>query len=150
MLVALRAGQGPGTFPKEGLRLDFSKVLMSPRLRVLLEGLLEPLVEKRLTADQALAVLRKPSQSRVVVTRRVTYAGSLLEIEIYPAPGIGALWLQLACLCRVLLGAAWLPACSAHMPFQAREEPNLCCPPSLHPLEQLCHMCRTALKAMWN
>ena len=54
----LHAGQEPGNFPKERLRLDFSEVPMSPRLRLLMEGLLEPLAEERLTADQALAVLR--------------------------------------------------------------------------------------------
>ena len=52
------AGQEPGQFPQERLRLDFSRVPMSPRLRLLLEGLLEPLVEERMTAEQALAVLR--------------------------------------------------------------------------------------------
>lgn len=40
------------------MRLNFSSVAMSPQLRLLLEGLLEPIVEDRLTSRQALAVLR--------------------------------------------------------------------------------------------
>ncbi len=51
------AGHLPSEFPQTRLRLDFSGVVMSPRLRLLVSGLLEPHAEERLSAQQALDIL---------------------------------------------------------------------------------------------
>lgn len=55
---AVHAGRPPCEFPQPRLRLDFSSVHMSPPLRLLLAGLLEPMAEERLTAGEALALLQ--------------------------------------------------------------------------------------------
>ena len=59
MLTALyhNAGEMPSSFPQRRLQIDFSQVDMSPRLNRLLQGLLQPAWEDRLTATQAKAVL---------------------------------------------------------------------------------------------
>ncbi|GAB4823289.1 hypothetical protein N2152v2_010335 [Parachlorella kessleri] len=57
-LLFLLSGQPPSAFPQDRLRLRFDGVAMSSRLRLLVEGLLEPLVEDRMTARQAMGVLR--------------------------------------------------------------------------------------------
>lgn len=50
-------GESPSSFPQRRLNIDFSRVNMSSRLNGLLEGLLQPAWEDRLTASQAKAVL---------------------------------------------------------------------------------------------
>jgi len=63
-LLFLLSGQPPSAFPQARLRIDFSqRVSAGPRLEELLNGLLDPLPEDRMTAKEALAVLkgrRKP------------------------------------------------------------------------------------------
>ena len=56
----------PSSFPQRRLLVDFSQVDMSPRLNRLLQGLLQPAWEDRLTATQAKAVLtgNAPSSSQ--------------------------------------------------------------------------------------
>ncbi|KAL0038775.1 hypothetical protein WJX79_007294 [Trebouxia sp. C0005] len=56
-LLYLLSGEPPSAFPQRRLKVDFSRVEMSPRLSGLLEGLLQPAHEDRLTATQAKAVL---------------------------------------------------------------------------------------------
>jgi hypothetical protein len=53
------AGKVPSEFPQERLRIDFGQQLqVAPDLRAVLEGLLEPLVEERMSAAAALQILR--------------------------------------------------------------------------------------------
>lgn len=56
-LLYLLSGEPPSAFPQRRLKVDFSRIEMSPRLNNLLEGLLQPAYEDRLTATQAKAVL---------------------------------------------------------------------------------------------
>lgn len=56
-LLHLLSGEPPSSFPQRRLNIDFSRVNMSSRLNGLLEGLLQPAWEDRLTASQAKAVL---------------------------------------------------------------------------------------------
>ncbi|DBA99977.1 TPA: Protein kinase, variant 2 [Trebouxia sp. C0004] len=56
-LLYLLSGEPPSAFPQRRLKVDFSRVEMSPCLNSLLEGLLQPAYEDRLTATQAKAVL---------------------------------------------------------------------------------------------
>ena len=62
-------GEPPSSFPEQRLKIDFSKVEMSHRLRNLLEGLLGPAWEDRLTATQAQALLAGQQQRRHQDTR---------------------------------------------------------------------------------
>ena len=57
-------GEEPSSFPQRRLKLDFSRVSTSPKLQALLEGLLEPTWEDRLTIKQAQAVLTGQSRSQ--------------------------------------------------------------------------------------
>ena len=57
------AGELPSSFPQRRLKVDFSRVDMSQRLDTLLNGLLQPAWEDRLTAAQAQAVLSGKTRS---------------------------------------------------------------------------------------
>lgn len=64
---AMCAGEEPSSFPHRRLKPDFSSVSTSPKLQTLLEGLLEPTWEDRLTVKQAQSVLAgrsSPQQSQ--------------------------------------------------------------------------------------
>jgi eukaryotic-like serine/threonine-protein kinase len=54
------AGKPPSEFPHERLRVDVGDALagVGRDLSAVVEGLLEPIIEDRLTAAQALALLR--------------------------------------------------------------------------------------------
>eukprot|EP00887_Chlorella_sp_A99_P006661 scaffold3.g6661.t1 len=105
-LLFLLSGRPPSAFPLDRMRLDFSGVPMGPRLQAVIDGLLEPVVEDRLTADDALALLAgerraarrgagaEPARLQPVGVRRRQPAGSKikvvargprLEIDIPPA-----------------------------------------------------------------
>lgn len=56
-LLYLLSGEPPSSFPQRRLKVDFSRVDVTPRLKNLLEGLLQPAYEDRLTTTQAKAVL---------------------------------------------------------------------------------------------
>ena len=56
-VASVFVGEPPSAFPQRRLKVDFSRIEMSPRLNNLLEGLLQPAYEDRLTATQAKAVL---------------------------------------------------------------------------------------------
>ena len=52
------AGKPPGAFPQDGLRLDYGRELVSdPALDAVVAGLLEPMVDDRMRAREALGVL---------------------------------------------------------------------------------------------
>ncbi len=56
------SGKPPSTFPERGLRLDYGEDLISDsNLDAVVEGLLEPLTEDRLSAADALRLLRAPA-----------------------------------------------------------------------------------------
>ncbi|KAL0051028.1 hypothetical protein WJX82_000878 [Trebouxia sp. C0006] len=63
-LLYLLSGEPPSAYPQRRLKVDFSRVEMSPRLSSLLEGLLQPAYEDRLTATQAKAVLAGQGSAR--------------------------------------------------------------------------------------
>lgn len=66
-LLYLLSGEEPSSFPQRRLKPDFSSVSTSPKLQTLLEGLLEPTWEDRLTVKQAHSVLAgrsSPQQSQ--------------------------------------------------------------------------------------
>lgn len=61
-LLFLLSGRPPSAFPQERLRIDFSNVVVGPRLSLLLEGLLEPVPEDRIqNAEEAMRILRQES-----------------------------------------------------------------------------------------
>ena len=54
----LLAGKAPGEFPQSGLRLDYGRDLVSdPALDAVVAGLLQPMVDDRMTAREALGIL---------------------------------------------------------------------------------------------
>ena len=57
-LVYLLSGRPPSDFPLNRMKVDTSTVPMNYKLRRVVDGLLEPVVEDRLTADEALRILR--------------------------------------------------------------------------------------------
>jgi hypothetical protein len=56
-VLFMLSGRPPSAFPVDRLRLDLSSVAMGPVLEALVEGLLEPVLEDRLTAEEALNVI---------------------------------------------------------------------------------------------
>ncbi len=110
-LLFLATGRAPAAFPLDRLRVDLSSAALAPRLRAVVEGLLEPDAADRLSADEAAALLagggaprprgaavggslfggrraaaergapRRPAGTRVRVSRR----GATLEVDIPPA-----------------------------------------------------------------
>ena len=103
-LLFLLTGRPPSDLPQNGLRVDWERAVSAgPRLRMLLSGLLELEAERRISAAEAVAVLRgetklatrpsvtpassaagsrrRPAGSRVVIERD----GESLRITIPPA-----------------------------------------------------------------
>ncbi|PRW59623.1 serine threonine kinase [Chlorella sorokiniana] len=108
-LLFLLTGRPPSAFPVDRMRIDFSSVKMGARLEAVLEGLLEPVPEDRMPAEEAAAILsgkprparaaqqgaaepyysspetainrRRPAGSKIVVKKR----GPRLEIDIPPS-----------------------------------------------------------------
>ena len=120
-LLFLLSGRPPSDLPQNGLRVDWERAVSAgPRMRMLLSGLLELEAEQRITAAQAIAVLRgetrlaarpsavpasavagprrRPAGSRVVVERD----GEALRVTIPPAGVTGETLSQGA------FTAAWL------------------------------------------
>ena len=58
-LLYLLTGRPPSSFPLDRMRLDLSSVAMSPQLKAVLEGLLEPVQEDRMSAERALSLLER-------------------------------------------------------------------------------------------
>lgn len=56
-MLFLLTGRPPSAFPVDRMRIDFSSAELSSKMRRLLEGLLEPVAEDRLTASEALSVI---------------------------------------------------------------------------------------------
>ncbi|EFN53197.1 hypothetical protein CHLNCDRAFT_32227, partial [Chlorella variabilis] len=64
-LLYLLSGRPPSAFPVDRMRTDFSAVKMGARLEAVVDGLLEPVPEDRLPAEDALALLTgKPRRAR--------------------------------------------------------------------------------------
>lgn len=102
-LLFLLTGRAP--VASDRMRVSTRATAMSPRLRALVEGLLEPMAEDRLSVEEAQEILEggraravgarkrddaeagRPAGSRVQVTRR----GPRLEIDI-PPPGFSGGW----------------------------------------------------------
>lgn len=54
----LYTGRQPNEFPQDRMVINFKRVLsVSPKLAAVLEGLLEPVLEDRLTAADAISLL---------------------------------------------------------------------------------------------
>ncbi|CAK0784475.1 hypothetical protein CVIRNUC_007679 [Coccomyxa viridis] len=95
-LLFLLSGKPPSSFPQDRLRIDFRDVLeVGEQLGAMIEGLLEPLVEDRLSAKDALRILRgeiSPAAVARSVTNppgarsRVTVKGGTLEVDIPRGP----------------------------------------------------------------
>ena len=58
-----RAGRAPSSFPQERMRVDVSSLALPPRLAALIEGLLEPLEEDRMSSADALITLTQPADA---------------------------------------------------------------------------------------
>jgi len=56
-VLFMLSGRPPSAFPIDRMRLDISSVVMGPVLESVVEGLLEPVLEDRLTAEEALNIL---------------------------------------------------------------------------------------------
>lgn len=66
-LLYVLSGRPPSAFPVDRMRLDLSTVPMGPTLEAVVEGLLEPVLEDRLTAEAAAAMLEgrtRPAPAR--------------------------------------------------------------------------------------
>lgn len=64
-LLYLVSGQPPGAFPQARMRINYKdKVTVGPRLSELLDGLLEPLAEDRLTPQEALDIVTGKAAKR--------------------------------------------------------------------------------------
>eukprot|EP00884_Botryococcus_braunii_P014903 jgi/Botrbrau1/23413/Bobra.0051s0057.2 len=103
-LLYLLTGRAPSEFPENRMRIDIGNVLGHvPELRMVVEELLEPLPEDRLSARDALAILRKePAPMSAELERlrdehdrrytpkpsivTVRHAGNTLEIDIPREP----------------------------------------------------------------
>jgi len=53
-LLYVMSGRPPSAFPVDRMRLDLSSVTMGSRLEAVVEGLLEPVLEDRMTGEEAL------------------------------------------------------------------------------------------------
>lgn len=78
------AGKPPSAFPQDRLHIDFSgEVSIGRQLASVVDGLLEPLVEDRLTAADALDILSEESQTSnndtAVVRSRQVLPGKLIQ-----------------------------------------------------------------------
>lgn len=62
-LLYLLSGRPPSAFPVDRMRLDLSSVPMGRTLETIVEGLLEPVLEDRLTADEAMGLLTGKSRA---------------------------------------------------------------------------------------
>ncbi|KAL4535053.1 hypothetical protein Ndes2526A_g05906 [Nannochloris sp. 'desiccata'] len=56
-VLFMLSGRPPSAFPVDRMRLDLSSVVMGPVLESVVEGLLEPVLEDRLSAEEALNIL---------------------------------------------------------------------------------------------
>jgi eukaryotic-like serine/threonine-protein kinase len=64
-LLFMLSGRPPSAFPVDRMRLDLSSVAMGPVLEDMVEGLLEPVLEDRLSAEEALNILTGITNSGV-------------------------------------------------------------------------------------
>ncbi|GFH07488.1 protein kinase domain-containing protein, partial [Haematococcus lacustris] len=88
-LLFLLSGQPPFAFPQERMRIDWlsSFKAPSPLWTQLLDGLLEPVAEDRLTAEQAIDLLN----GRALYTRPLPGKG-LLNLEAASSAGFAVVW----------------------------------------------------------
>ena len=93
-LLFLLSGRPPSAFPLQRMRLDLSGVRMGPQLDALLEGLLEPAVEDRLAAEEALALLKgaplPPATARAVAGASAGSGASGASPPGLPRPPAGS------------------------------------------------------------
>lgn len=102
-LLFLLTGQPPSAFPMDRLAIDFRSAYMSDKMRELVDGLLEPVAEDRLSAEEALGVVRgdndykrggtsnnnnssSSSSSRQVEGRRKRSTGEIRGSRFSPPP----------------------------------------------------------------
>lgn len=95
-LLFVLSGKPPSAFPMDALQIDFRDALdVSPKLGDVIEGLLEPLVGDRLSANEALGILEgkgpRPAGSRSSrdppgARAKVAVKGSTLEVDIPRGP----------------------------------------------------------------
>lgn len=67
------AGRPPNEFPQDRMQINFKDVVdVSPQMAAALEGLLEPLLEDRVTAKDALALLSGKANQQTQISRQAT------------------------------------------------------------------------------
>ena len=74
----------PSSFPEVRLKLDLSEVDLSPRLKAVISGFLEPLAEDRLSLNKALDILKGRKGGKAVGGRVFNVQKSLREQFTYP------------------------------------------------------------------
>jgi hypothetical protein len=91
VLLYLLSGKAPHQFPQNRLRVEFEDLIeVGPQLSKLLEGLLEPIIEDRLTASEALALLDDARQESSTWENRAvtsTTSGRSSTLQRQPAGG---------------------------------------------------------------
>ena len=73
-LLYMVSGRPPSAFPVDRMRINLSSVPMGQTLEAVVEGLLEPVLEDRLTADEALGLLT--GKGRTTIPRTTAMAQS--------------------------------------------------------------------------
>ncbi len=70
MTLNSAAGRSPNEFPQDRMQINFKDVVeVSPSMSAVLEGLLEPLLEDRTTAKDALALLSGKATEQTQLSR---------------------------------------------------------------------------------
>ncbi|KAL4431634.1 hypothetical protein ABPG77_001476 [Micractinium sp. CCAP 211/92] len=81
-LLFLLSGRPPSAFPIDRMRIDISAVKMGARLEAVLEGLLEPLPEDRMPAEEALAILKGQPRPARASNGALAPAGGLSAADV--------------------------------------------------------------------
>jgi len=83
-LLYLATGRLPSSFPEVRLKLDLSGVELSPKLKAVISGFLEPLAEDRLSLNKALDILKGRKEGKSVGGRVFDVQKTLRDKVSYP------------------------------------------------------------------
>eukprot|EP00890_Picochlorum_soloecismus_P001066 jgi/Picsp_1/1960/NSC_05426-R1_serine threonine protein kinase len=83
-LLYLATGRLPSSFPEVRLKLDLSEVNLSPRLKAVISGFLEPLLEDRLSLSKALDIIKGRKGDKAVGGRIINVQKTLRDQVSYP------------------------------------------------------------------